>query len=236
MNPRAEHHSGFDDLSDWYATGVGRAFEAATDPILARLVEARPGERWLDAGAGAGRLAALLAARGAEVVATDHDAGLLDLAAARAPEVTTVVASLENLPFGDASFAGATCVTVLEFVTDRAAALAELARVLADDAPLVVGAMHRSSLWGLGHRLQGRYARSSYGRGAFARTEEIDRMLAEAGLAPEGDWQRAVWWPPLGGPVGPLRSAIDAAGSRLAPGSAAFVARRARRGPRAARA
>jgi hypothetical protein len=127
------------------------------------------------------------------------------------------------------------CVTVLEFVSDPAAALVELARVLSDDAPLVVGAVQRGSLWGVGHRLRGWRSGSGpgYAHGAFARPEEIDRLLTEAGLVPEGDWRGAIWWPPLGGPVGRLRRLIDAAGARLAPGRAAFMARRARRSARA---
>ncbi len=233
MKRREEDHdpSGFGDLPDWYETEVGRAFSSATEPLLVDLIEAQQGERWLDAGAGTGRLARLLAALGAEVVAAEHDPGLLALAAARDPTITTVLADIENLPFEDESFDGATCVTVLEFVVDPAAALVELARVLSDEGPLVVGALQHGSLWGVGHRLRGwrSGAGSGYAHGAFVRPEDIDRLLTEAGLTPEGDWRRAIWWPPLGGPVGRLRRPIDAAGARLAPRRAAFMARRARR-------
>ena len=237
LKRREEDHGafGFGSLPGWSETELGRAFSSATEPLLVDLVEARPGERWLDAGAGTGRLARLLAARGAEVVAAEHDPLLLALAAAREPTFTTVEADIGDLPFEDASFDGATCVTVLEFVADPAAALVELARVLSDDAPLVVGAMQHRSLWGVGHRLRGWRSGSGpgYAHGAFARPEEIDRLLTEAGLALEGDWRGAIWWPPLGGPVGRLRRPIDAAGARLAPGRAAFMARRARRSARA---
>ncbi len=145
------------------------------------------------------------------------------------------MAEIADLPFEDASFDGAACVTVLEFVADPAAALAELSRVLSEGAPLVVGVMQHGSLWGAGHRLRGwgSSAGSGYAHGAFFRPEEIDRLLAQAGLTPEGDWRQAIWWPPLGGPFGRLRRPIDAAGARLAPGRAAFMARRARRSARA---
>ena len=84
LKRREEDHGafGFGSLPGWYETELGRAFSSATEPLLVDLVEARPGERWLDAGAGTGRLARLLAARGAEVVAAEHDPLLLALAAA----------------------------------------------------------------------------------------------------------------------------------------------------------
>ncbi len=101
LKRREEDHGafGFGSLPGWYETELGRAFSSATEPLLVDLVEARLGERWLDAGAGTGRLARLLAARGAEVVAAEHDPLLLALAAAREPTFTTVEADIGDLPF-----------------------------------------------------------------------------------------------------------------------------------------
>lgn len=70
------------DGSDFYAT-VSRTFVADParddDPVLEALLRlARPGETWLDIGAGAGRYALPLARRVGEVVAIDPSTSMLD--------------------------------------------------------------------------------------------------------------------------------------------------------------
>lgn len=223
---------GFPDLDRWYWTPVGRAFSRASAPLVERLLDARPGQLWLDAGAGTGCIAELVAARGAEVAAVDGDPAGLVLAEARATAISTTVAALEHLPFAERSFDGAACVCVLEFVSAPERVLGELARVLPDGAPLVLGCMHRASLWGLGRRLRpgrGGAAGSAYGRSDFADTEQIDELLARSGFALDGDWLHGVWWPPRGVPHDGVRTAFDRAGARLAPRNGAFVVRRARR-------
>ena len=71
------------DPADFYAP-VATLFRAepdrTDDPVLDRLLElARPGERWLDIGAGAGRYALPLARRVGDVVAIDPSAAMLGL-------------------------------------------------------------------------------------------------------------------------------------------------------------
>jgi SAM-dependent methyltransferase len=70
------------ESGDFYAPVTG-LFVAdprrADDPVLEVLLEiARPGETWLDIGAGAGRFALPLALRVGEVIALDPSAGMLD--------------------------------------------------------------------------------------------------------------------------------------------------------------
>lgn len=91
------------DGTDFYApvTGLFRADPTRTDePALAVLLDlVRPGERWLDIGAGAGRyalpIARALAASGGEVIALDAStsmlAGLREIAAAHAIDNVQVV-------------------------------------------------------------------------------------------------------------------------------------------------
>jgi len=153
----------------------------------------------------------------------------------REPTFTTVEADIGDLPFEDASFDGATLrhrarVRLRSGGGARRAGACALRRCAARRRGDAAG-----SLWGVGHRLRGWRSGggSGYAQGAFVRPEEIDRLLAAAGLVPEGDWRGAIWWPPLGGPVSRLRRPIDAAGGRLAPARAAFMARRARRSARA---
>jgi SAM-dependent methyltransferase len=70
------------DSGDFYAPVAGMFVDdprRSSDRTLDRLLEiARPGETWLDIGAGAGRYALPLANRVREVIAVDPSAGMLD--------------------------------------------------------------------------------------------------------------------------------------------------------------
>jgi len=85
--------------------------------------------RILDAGCGPGGNGAWLAAYG-DVTGVDVSPDALAFVRARRPETTPVRASLEALPFRDASFDIVVGITVLYTVDDDARAFRELARVL----------------------------------------------------------------------------------------------------------
>ena len=90
------------------------------------------GGRFLDAGCGTGATGAWMAQRG-RVVALDVQPAALGLYRERHPEaVGLTVADLARLPFADASFDAALCVTVLYHgaIASPVAAVAELARVV----------------------------------------------------------------------------------------------------------
>ncbi len=105
---------------------------------LLRIAELRPGERVLDVGCGTGivtRLAAQEVGARGTVVGVDIDAGMLAVASSVTPPTLDVEwrqASAEALPLEDASFDVVLCQMSLQFVEDRAKALAEMYRVLVD--------------------------------------------------------------------------------------------------------
>jgi len=110
------------------------------DDVLTVLA-ARPGERVLDLGCGTGRHAALLAAGGVAVTALDADPDMLAAARREHPEVSFVMADATSFdladlgakePF-DACFSNA----ALHWMTPQAAVLANVRRVLRDDARFV---------------------------------------------------------------------------------------------------
>ena len=93
----------------------------------------------LDVGCGHGRHAIPAIARGLRCIGVDLSPAMLR--AARRNRVEAVEASAAVLPFRNGAFASATCIATLHVIPGRAqrlAALKELARVLAANAPALV--------------------------------------------------------------------------------------------------
>ena len=121
----------------------------ATDLVAAAGVQA--GWRVLDAACGTGvvtRAAAPVVGPGGEIVATDLNEGMLDEAQQHRVDGAAVqwrVADATALPFSAGEFDAVLCQQGLQFVPDKAAAVAEMRRVLRSDGVAAV------SVWaGLG--------------------------------------------------------------------------------------
>jgi SAM-dependent methyltransferase len=106
---------------------------AAVHEHLVRVLEPRPGMRFLDLGTGTGAVARLVARAGAEVSACDPAAALLDAARRLADESGVAVrfdtGGAERLPYGDAAFDAVASSMAFIFAPDHERAAAELARV-----------------------------------------------------------------------------------------------------------
>jgi demethylmenaquinone methyltransferase/2-methoxy-6-polyprenyl-1,4-benzoquinol methylase len=116
---------------------MGALLSFGQDPrwraALVDAVDPAPGQRILDVATGTGLVARALARRGAEVMGLDQSEQMLAGARARLsdwPKVTFVQGEAERLPFEDASFDALTFTYLLRYVDDRAATMAELARVV----------------------------------------------------------------------------------------------------------
>ena len=106
------------------------------------------GSRVLDLMAGNGRHSLVADDAGLDAVWLDWSPALATLSSARLPHVPHVVADAGALPFADASFDAAVCVAALHGLPDpahRAAALAELRRVLRPGAPVQVTVWSRDA-------------------------------------------------------------------------------------------
>jgi demethylmenaquinone methyltransferase/2-methoxy-6-polyprenyl-1,4-benzoquinol methylase len=104
---------------------------------LVQAVNPQPGERVLDVATGTGMVAFALAERGCTVVGLDQSPQMLAMARmklrsvpALADRITFVQGEAERLPFETGSFDSLTFTYLLRYVDDRAATLAELARVV----------------------------------------------------------------------------------------------------------
>jgi demethylmenaquinone methyltransferase/2-methoxy-6-polyprenyl-1,4-benzoquinol methylase len=121
----------YDLMNDLMSAGLHRRWK---DRFVG-LVRPRPGEVILDLAGGTGDIAFRLAARGARVTVADINPAMLAAGEARAARrgiegLTFVEANAEAMPFADASFDAVTIAFGIRNVTDVAAALADIRRVL----------------------------------------------------------------------------------------------------------
>jgi SAM-dependent methyltransferase len=182
-----------------------RAFQEELDRLVADSIGPATGQAVLDIGCGGGRLATLLT-EAAQVTGIDID----DAALARArqrhaglPQFGFVRMDAARLGFADASFDTVVILDSLDSFADPAAALAEAARVLAQDGRLMVTATNRDSL---PLRAMRRLALPLPKRGHSV--QELTAMLRAVGLhvvRSDGLLLSPGWaLPGIGGAMGPL--------------------------------
>ena len=186
----AQNDYTFDD-----AAAYDRYMTAWTRAAGTRFIEwAAPpsGARWLDVGCGTGIFTELALDSCAPSAMTAIDAAPLQIEQALAKPVARrarfELANVEDLPFADASFDVVTATLVLNFIADRAKALAQMRRVGWPGAPIA------GYVWDLpgerGPNFPMRLALMDIGitpppvAGTdAARLEAIAELLARAGLA-----------------------------------------------------
>jgi SAM-dependent methyltransferase len=140
---KADH---YDSFAESYAreneTGLFNAHYA--QPAMLDLAGDVSDRRVLDAGCGAGPLAAALRARGAYVTAFDSSPAMVALARRRlGPETEVLVADLaEPLPFGTGDFDDVVASLVLHYLEDWSVPLAELRRTLRAGGRLILAVNH----------------------------------------------------------------------------------------------
>jgi len=156
------------------------------------------GTLWLDAGCGTGALSRWLAARGCGVLGVDASREMVGAAnqAAQSQNYSerldfVRITSVAHLALDDASLDGVLCSSVLEYVPDPRACLAEFARVLKPGGLLLVSVPNRDSVVRrmqlACHYFGGRLGQSwcrflDYSRHQYS-SREFARLLAGSGFA-----------------------------------------------------
>lgn len=136
----------------WYQTPRGRWIGDTEYHLLYRHLALRPDETILDVGCGTGYFSRRFAHDRHAVVGVDLDPTATAFArASLTPPLSTVVADMTALPFGNRSFDCVVSVAALCFVADEAMAMKEILRVAR--RRFALGLLNRDSLL---HRAKGR--------------------------------------------------------------------------------
>lgn len=197
--------SGSDDWSQpteyerWYASPLGRAYAACIEQVLRPWLATLRPARALDVGCGPGLMEARLLPADCELFGLDcsEPAALRAAAVSRSlgQQVTILAGSVERLPLADATFPLVLSLNCLEFVADRQAAFAELARVLAPRGTLVLAVLHRHGWWELARRLRRPFNQRPYYQGRFFTRRQLINHCCDARLA-LAELTTAVHFPP----------------------------------------
>lgn len=114
-------------------------------PTLWALLGNVRGLKLLDAGCGEGEIAAILAARGAQVTAVDRDEQALERGRLLHPHVEWLAADVRALPFKDQQFDRVISHFVLDMLAEPEAlaeAMQEASRVLKPNGEMIVATLH----------------------------------------------------------------------------------------------
>jgi ubiquinone/menaquinone biosynthesis C-methylase UbiE len=209
--------------SDWDERYQKASFRARL-VVLAECLDGKDltGTEWLDAGCGTGTLSRWLVEHGCSVLGIDAAPKMISSAATLAKSVNhpgglrfQQVETIERLPLDSNSVDGILCSSVLEYVQDPEAGLAEFARVLRPGGILIISVPNAHSVirrvqvtgrrvgrvFGKDWVLYLRYSKNQYSRSEFQRmlkshTFCLERVLSFGGPLPT--WvQRTLAWGPL---------------------------------------
>jgi demethylmenaquinone methyltransferase/2-methoxy-6-polyprenyl-1,4-benzoquinol methylase len=133
---------GYDRTNAVLSVGNAALWRIAT----VRAVDPKPGERVLDIAAGTGTSSAALAKSGAEVIALDFSAGMVEEGRKRHPDLVFVQGDAMKLPFADGEFDAVTISFGLRNVQQPQVALAEMRRVLKPGGRVVICEFSRPPL------------------------------------------------------------------------------------------
>jgi SAM-dependent methyltransferase len=158
---------------------VGPRHELRERLLLRLFLDARPGPRVLNAGAGQGTFSQRLERLGFDVTSADVSPAAVEVLRSRV-RGEALEAALESLPFEDASFGAVVLGEVLEHVEDDAGGLREVARVLRPGGVVAISVPRNPAWFGPSDRWAGhvrRYTRASLTAAVAEGGLELERLV-----------------------------------------------------------
>ena len=193
---------GYHKLIDDQAAAIVRRYSADKDV--------------LEVGCGTGLVLQRVAPHCRTAKGVDLSPGMLARARERGLDVQE--GSATALPFADASFDRVLAVTVLCFVDDPARTLAEMARVTRPGGRVIVGELHRWSIWAARRKLAALLRGGLWRKVRFWSRRQLCALAENAGLRVR-EVRGAIFYPPsswgarVGASIDPWLGRIDAPGA-----------------------
>jgi radical SAM protein with 4Fe4S-binding SPASM domain len=220
------------EYEEWLDSPIGSTYDGLAKRGVFSLSDIKGGDNILDVGCGTGNYALELAQKGAKVFGVDNSEWMLRIAIKNAVERGVTIdhkhASLEELPFPDASFDVVLCMNVLEFSASPRKAVSEMFRVLKNDGHLIVGVLNKKSLWGFTQRLKKTFAKGAYYEARFFSPKELEELLR---LKHNGlNLSTTIFFPPINH-KGLLNASkfFEKVGQKILPRSGALIIAKARK-------
>jgi SAM-dependent methyltransferase len=176
------------EAAEMYEAAFVPAFFAQWAPTLCAAAGVAAGRRVLDVACGTGIVARTAADQGATVTGVDLNEAMLTVARRARPELDWRLGNAQKLPFADSEFDVVVSQMALMFFPDPAAALAEMARVVAPGgtvAVLVPGALDRQAAFAPFVAMAARHAGSEAVDllTAYFRAGDLDELAGLLGAA-----------------------------------------------------
>ena len=116
--------------------------QALEGPVMRKHIEQLPDGPVLDAACGTGRHTVAIAKAGHDVVGSDSNEAMLEVARKKLPDVEFRQGDLAKLPVDDASFKSVTCGLAVGHLPELGPAMREFARVLEPGGTVAMSAPH----------------------------------------------------------------------------------------------
>lgn len=186
------------DYDAWYETPLGSLCDRQEKEIIFSLF--KPEGLVLDMGCGTGNYTLELAKHGVKVIGMDSSIEMIVFAKKRSEKeglkANFVVGRTEAMPFRDNVFSGVSGITVLCFVSNPEAVIAEAKRILKQGGELVLGEVNSLSYWALLRRIKTLFKKSIYREARFFGLKKLKKNLQKTGFK-ELKWKSCLYFPPI---------------------------------------
>ena len=168
----------------WFETHMGRLIKDYESKLVLRMLAPSHGELILDAGCGTGIFTSDILETGARVMGLEIAPAMLRRALARCEGQTfqSVIGNTRQLPFADASFHKAVCITVIEFIQDARIVIEELFRVTKPGGFIVVAALNSLSPWGQRRKNEAEKGHPIFSHSILRSPDEVNGLSSVEGI------------------------------------------------------